>query len=308
MKVLFIEPPREFWFVMGEYMPPPFGIIQIAAYLEREVDGVEIELVDCTAQGLEWEDIDRTIEAYHPDIVASSAFGTCNAYLVLRTLEATKRVDEDILTVTGGQHFTATAQQSLETYPEIDVIVRGEGERTLTDIVRNPNDMVDTEGISFRRNGQVIHNPPRPLICDLHELPFPGYHLVRDLVGKYHFAAMAGYNAPYALVEGSRGCSHRCTFCSQWKHWEGAWRLKSPGRIADEIEYCYREFGSRFIWRRPDALPPVEVRRRHQEQGRSAEATSRRALLGYGRGRDPCRVDPEELQEGNRPKPVRRSS
>ena len=127
MKVLFIEPPREFWFVMGEYLPPPFGIIQLAAYLERETEDVEIEVLDCTAQQLGWNEIIRKIESFNPDIVAASAFATCNVYLVLRTLEIAKSVDPDILTVTGGQHFTATAQESLDKYPEIDVIVRGEG-------------------------------------------------------------------------------------------------------------------------------------------------------------------------------------
>jgi anaerobic magnesium-protoporphyrin IX monomethyl ester cyclase len=71
---------------------------------------------------------------------------------------------------------------------------------------------------------------------------------VRHLVHKYHFAAMAGRNAPYALIEGSRGCSHRCTFCTQWSHWDGRWRAKSPSRIAEEMRYCYMKFGSRFIW------------------------------------------------------------
>jgi anaerobic magnesium-protoporphyrin IX monomethyl ester cyclase len=65
---------------------------------------------------------------------------------------------------------------------------------------------------------------------------------------KYHFAAMMGAAAPYALIEGSRGCAHRCTFCTQWQHWSGTWRSKSPQRIADEMIHCYHEYGSRFIW------------------------------------------------------------
>jgi anaerobic magnesium-protoporphyrin IX monomethyl ester cyclase len=51
MKVLFIKPPKDIWFVMGEYLPPPYGIIQLAAYLEREVeDNVEIEVLDSNAE------------------------------------------------------------------------------------------------------------------------------------------------------------------------------------------------------------------------------------------------------------------
>ena len=55
MRVVFIEPPKDFWFIMGEYVPPPFGILTLAAYLEAPVDNVEIEVVDCHAEGLDWE-------------------------------------------------------------------------------------------------------------------------------------------------------------------------------------------------------------------------------------------------------------
>lgn len=252
MKVLFVEPPRNFWFVMGDYLPPPYGIIQLAAYLEREIKDAEIQVLDCTVQGLDWDGIKKHIESFNPDIVASSGFATSNTYSVVRTLETAKKVNPEILTITGGQHFTATAQESLEKYPEIDVIARGEGEQTLTELVKYASTkklaLQSIMGISFRQKKKIVHNPPRPIIKDLNDLPYPGYHFVKDFVHKYHFAAMAGRKAPYALVEGSRGCSHRCTFCTQWRHWEGTWRLKTPSRIADEIEFCYQNYGSRFIW------------------------------------------------------------
>ncbi|MEM3958099.1 MAG: radical SAM protein [Thermoproteota archaeon] len=250
-RVLFIEPPKEPWFLMGDYLAPPYGIIQLAAYLEREVENVEIEVLDCNAQRLDWRGMERRIEAFNPHIVASSALATCNTYVVARTLETVKKINPDILTVTGGQHFTATAQESLEEYPVIDVIVRGEGEQTLAELVKSRIEgtgFSSIRGISFRNGGEIKHNPPRPLIENLDALPYPGYHFVKDFVHKYHFSAMAGRNTPYALVEGSRGCAHRCTFCSQWRHWQGAWRVKSPKRLADEMEYCYRNHGSRFIW------------------------------------------------------------
>ncbi|MCQ5374607.1 MAG: B12-binding domain-containing radical SAM protein [Candidatus Methanomethylicia archaeon] len=259
MKVLFIEPPKEIWFVMGDYLSPPLGIIQLAAYLEREAEDIEIEVLDCSAQQINWEDMEKRIVALNPDIVASSALATCNAYVVVRTLETAKRVNPNILTVAGGQHFTSTAQESLETYPEMDVIVRGEGEETLAELVRRASEGVGDvkemtkkfahiRGLSFRHDGGIFHNPPRPLIDNLETLPYPGYHFVRDLMQKYHFAAMAGREVPHALIEGSRGCFQNCTFCSQRRYWQGVLRAKSPKRIADEMEFCYREYGSRFIW------------------------------------------------------------
>lgn len=251
MKVLFVEPPKDVWFVMGEYLPPPYGIIQLAAFLEKHSKDVEVEVLDCNAKHVDWQGLEKHVESSNPEVVASSSLSTCNAYVVCRTLEIAKKVNPNILTVTGGQHFTATAEESLREHPEIDVIVRGEGEETLAELVANANDKTafpQVKGISFRLRGKIVHNPPRPLIDNLESLPYPGYHLVKDIVHKYHFAAMAGRDVPYALVEGSRGCPCECTFCTQWRHWQGKWRLKSPKRIADEIEYCYREFGSRFVW------------------------------------------------------------
>lgn len=250
MRVLFVEPPKEFWFVMGEYLPPPLGILELATYLETQNKEVEIEVVDCQAQKVDWKGLERRIESFRPDIIAPSAMATCNTYTILRTLETAKKVNSDILTVVGGQHFTATAQETLETYPEIDVIVRGEGERTFSELVKaksKKQSLSDVEGISFRHNGKIVQNPPRALIENLDELPFPGYHFLEDCMHKYHFKMMAGAKK-YALIEASRGCPHRCTFCSQWKHWGGTWRVKSPKRIADEMEYCYREYGSSFLW------------------------------------------------------------
>lgn len=251
MRVLFVEPPKEYWFVMGEYLPPPLGIIELAAYIESQDKSVRIEVLDCQARGLGWKELERHIESSNPDIVAPSALATCNAYTVLRAVETAKKANPNVKTVVGGQHFTATAQESLESHQEIDFVVRGEGEQTFAELVqelekKRPN-FSKVEGLSFRKNGQIIHNPPRSLIENLDDLPFPGYHFVKDCMSKYHFTMMAG-DKGYALIEGSRGCPHKCTFCSQWKHWNGTWRIKSAKRIADEFEYCYNEFGNSFLW------------------------------------------------------------
>ncbi len=257
MKVLFVEPPKEFWFVMGEYLPPPLGILQLAAYLEEKMEKVEIEVLDCQAKNLDWRGLEGYMESFDPDIVASSSLATCNAYTAIRTIDAAKRVNPEVLTITGGQHFSALARESMETYPEIDVIVHGEGEQTLVELVKvleEGRSLSHVSGITYRHDGTVKHNPPRTLIENLDDLPFPGYHFVEDVASNYHFTMMAGPNVSYALVEGSRGCPHRCTFCTQWRHWGGMFRAKSARRIAEEMEFCYRNYGSRFIWLTDDNI------------------------------------------------------
>ncbi len=258
MKVLFIEPPKDFWFIMGEYLPPPLGILQLAAYLEQNENKSKIKVIDCQAHSLDWSGLEAEIRAFDPDIVAASGLATCNAYVTIRTLEVAKEVKSDILTVTGGQHFTALAEESLEAYPEIDIIVRGEGEATfcdLVDTVSNGESINRIRGISFRQKDKIVHNPSRPLINDLDELPYPAYHYVKDVVHKYHFKMMAGADVNYLILEGSRGCPHRCTFCTQWRHWNGKWRAKSAKRIADEMEFCFKQFGAKFLWLTDDYFP-----------------------------------------------------
>ena len=243
--------------MMGEYLPPPYGILQLAAFLEEKIRDVDIEVLDCQAKHLDWKGLQKYIESFSPDLVASSALATCNTYVAVRALEIAKKVNPNVLTVAGGQHFTALAHESLEIYPEIDVIVRGEGELALVELVRassQKSQLTKVNGISIRKDGKILHNPPQPLIENLNDLPFPGYHFVDDVIHEYHFSVMAGPRTSYALVEGSRGCPHRCTFCSQWRHWGGRFRAKSSKRIADEMELCYRKYGSRFIWLTDDNL------------------------------------------------------
>ena len=250
MKILFIEPPKDFWFVMGEYLPPPTAIIQLAAYLEQQRPQDELAIVDCQAEDLDWPDLERRIESEEPDVVAVSSLATCNAYTVVRTLDIAKKVAPDTLTITGGQHFTALAKPTLQQYPTIDAVVRGEGEQTLTEVVHaleKRGDFSGILGLTFRRGDGIVSNQNRPFISDLDDLPMPGYHLVEDYLGRYHFKMMAG-DRRYVIIEGSRGCTHDCSFCSQCNFWRHRWRAKSGERIAQEMEYVRERFDAEFVW------------------------------------------------------------
>jgi len=208
VKVLFVEPPKDPWFVMGEYIPPPFGILALASYLEanREAD---IGVVDCQAERLGWKSLEKRIESFEPNIVAPSGLATCNAYAVIRTAELAKKIDPSTTTIVGGQHFTALADESLETYKDIDVVIRGEGEQTLVELVEaleERKNLSRVKGISFRQGERVLHNPDRPLIKDLNTLPLPAYHYVKEHMKTYYFSLMTGKDSSFAIIEGSRGC------------------------------------------------------------------------------------------------------
>jgi len=249
-KILFVEPPRNYWFIMGEYLPPPTSLLILAAFIERKLPNLEIEVLDCQARRLDWKGLKNYIESSEPSIVLTSGF-TCNAYSCARTCEIAKRINPDIITVVGGIHFSFLADESLNNFPEIDYIVRGEGEYTLVDLIKTISAGKKTgyvKGISFKHKDKNFHNRPRALIKNLDDLPYPAYHLVEHHIKQYHFTMMAGKNSRYMLLEGSRGCEHKCTFCTQWNYWRGIWRSKSTKRIVDEIEYLYEKFGGIFLW------------------------------------------------------------
>jgi anaerobic magnesium-protoporphyrin IX monomethyl ester cyclase len=172
-------------------------------------------------------------------------------------VQITKKINPDTKTVIGGQHFTALADETLREYQSVDYIIRGEGEITLTELVKrinNDSSLSDVLGLSYRNNGDIVHNPDRALIHDLDALPHPGYKFVEDHMGKYYFSLMAEKDTRFAIVESSRGCSHNCSYCTQWCFWDSRQRFKSPQRVADEIEQVYSEYGSRFFWLTDDNL------------------------------------------------------
>jgi anaerobic magnesium-protoporphyrin IX monomethyl ester cyclase len=110
----------------------------------------------------------------------------------------------------GGQHFTALAEESLKAYPDIDFVVRGEGEQTLAELVQTlgrKTPLSNVDGISFRNQGEIIHMPDRHLIENLDDLPFPGYHFVEEHARKYHFKMMVGEKRRIFSCRGIKGLS-----------------------------------------------------------------------------------------------------
>ena len=250
MRIVFVEPPKEYWFVMGEHLPPPTACIQLAAYVEAKHKEYDITVVDCQAERLDWRGLERRLADLRPDIVAVSSLSTCNTYTVVRAMEVAKLAAPHAFTVTGGQHFTALSEPSLREYKVVDAIARGEGEETMLELaeaIESGRNLSGVRGLTFRHLDTVITNPPRPMLQNLDDLPMPGYHFVEEYLDAYHFKMMTG-GKRYMILEGSRGCNHACTFCSQCAFWGNRWRSKSGKRIAKEMEYLKNRFGAEFIW------------------------------------------------------------
>jgi radical SAM superfamily enzyme YgiQ (UPF0313 family) len=163
---------------------------------------------------------------------------SCMANLLPFTIQAMRALRErwpDRALVLGGVGSKSVEEKILARFPWVDIIARGEGERTGPELVRalrDGRDLGGVAGISYRtKAGEVRHNPDRPRIQDLDTIPFPAFHLV-DL------KRYAGYG-----MMTSRGCPYPCTFCSVAPVWNLESHSRSPANIVAEMAHLHREAG-----------------------------------------------------------------
>ena len=145
------------------------------------------------------------------------------------------RLAEDIPLVIGGYTATEKVEELFKNCQKVNIIVRGEGEETIRDILRGaPLDSI--LGISYKIDGKVIHNKNRPL-PDVNTITPPDRSLRR---GKY-YPALSGVgiaNLSFDTVLSSRGCPYNCKFCTFSLNPLGQRRYysaRTPVSVIDEI-------------------------------------------------------------------------
>jgi len=199
----------------------PVGLEYIAASIEKEVDDVHI--VDME---LEERPFQYFLDIFDPDLVGITMSATDHDE-GLRLAKIAKK--SGVTTVMGGYHPTAIPDELLS-HPQVDIIVRGEGELTMKELVQkgSPEGVL---GISYKKGKRIIHNPDRPLIGDLDSLPFPARHLRRHEY-KDH---MNSNSREFDVITMSRGCWGRCSFCCEPYMNKGRMRFRSPENIIKEL-------------------------------------------------------------------------
>lgn len=162
---------------------------------------------------------------------------SCMANLLPFTILAMRALREryaDRTLILGGVGSKAVEQKLLERFPWINIICRGEGERTGTELLRalhDGGDLAPVNGLSFRSNGRIVHTPDRQRIADLDAIPFPAFE-------KVDLSRYAGYG-----MMTSRGCPYPCTFCSVAPVWNLQSYSRSAKNIVDEMHFLHREAG-----------------------------------------------------------------
>jgi len=214
------------------------GLALIAAVLEKE--GHQVTVVDANVLGLQPEEI--VYRVTDADVVGLTAM-TPTVNTAASIAHYIKQANSNSTVILGGAHAILLPEETLATIPEVDVIVRGEGEETIIDLLRaleHKQPLSKIQGISYRQDGKVISTDARSAIVDLDSLPFLAYHLLP--MRGYRPHPPHGRALPFAAIITSRGCPYRCSYCSKPVFGDN-YRGQSSKRVVDEIAYHKRKFG-----------------------------------------------------------------
>ncbi len=260
-KLMLVRPPAHLWPLVNESdnFLLPLGLPAMAAYLRREMKGVEIKILDCLPDKVGWKSLEKAIADFDPDV-----FGVGDMVIYMhegmKAAALAKKVKPSVITLGGGHFHSHMPRYSLGKYPQLDFIVRYEGEETTREFLetlRAGGDISQVQSIAYRDGEQIVETPPRPLIASLDTLPMPAYDLMP--INKY---SPFGVMWPKTItIQGNRGCPYNCSYCS-WSAMEGEHvlgpdgrhvliptiRQRSAHRVIEDIDLLYGKYGIRYLF------------------------------------------------------------
>lgn len=179
-----------------------------------------------------WKEVKSTISAFKPTIVGISAKSQ-NFISACIIAKFAKEFSKDSLVIVGGPHPSMVGSEVLMS-PDIDVCVKGEGENTIVELleaINSQSSFKDIQGIIYRKNGEIIENPPREFIKDLDSLPFP-HESAPEVLKDYDQYPKTAFKHIFS----TRGCPYNCFYCGSRKIWSRKVRFRSPENVVREIK------------------------------------------------------------------------
>jgi len=253
MKILMLNPPYFPLFSRSSRSPSvaksstlyyPFFLSYAAGVLEDA--GFEVCLIDAPAEGLTRKAVIERIHNLRPDMAVCET-STPSIENDMEVAGEIKAAGVPFVAAVG-THVSALPEEVLSRCSPLDVAVRREYEYTIRELARRLEkegprmDPEGIEGVSFRRDGAVMHNADRPLIENLDELPFVS-RVYRDHLRRHIKSYFYGANMyPLVTILSGRGCIHRCAYCVYPQTMTGnLYRLRGVANLVDEFEFVKRE-------------------------------------------------------------------
>src|ERR1700761_3261971 len=227
---------------------PPLGLLYLSAYLKKQ--GHSVEIYDSTF-GTRAE-LENKIQEMPGGIVGIYTH-LVNRGALLMVIECARAVEATV--ILGGPESANYTGEYLRY--GADVVVVGEGETTLTDLLfalpsLGRHRLNDIRGIAFKSEaGDIVATGERGKINDLDTLPLPDREAIDhqkylDVWRKYHGASSIN------LIT-ARGCPYRCTWCSHavygYSH-----RRRSPENVAAEVAWIVERYDPDQLWYADDVF------------------------------------------------------
>jgi anaerobic magnesium-protoporphyrin IX monomethyl ester cyclase len=207
--------------------PPPLGVLALTAFLQRHGKSVELLDYQLNTNPIEEQLSVSALAGYMKSHVTSGTLGVSTMGgmlpIVILALREFKTDRPDTRIVLGGAGPSNVATDILTNFAWVDVVVRGEGEETLLRLLDSEHPPEKVAGLSYRQNGRVYDNPPRPRLQDLDGLPMPAY----DRLDMDRYAV--------ANIVTARGCPFACAFCEVPAFWGRSVTMRSLDNVMDEI-------------------------------------------------------------------------
>lgn len=254
MRILLVNPPHT---AIGSRIPnehlPPLGLLAIGGPLLDA--GHEVFLIDADIGPMPTGALVRRAASFHPDAILVGHAGSTSAHPTVCAL--TRRLQHALPRATiiyGGVFPTYHFREVLEQEPQIDIVVRGEGEAIALQLMQSLEEgtpLARVAGIAFREEGEIVETPPATMIQDL-----DAYRVGWELVDLQRYSYYGGRRA--VVMQFSRGCPHHCNYCGQRGFW-ARWRHRDPRKFAKEIAWLHRTHGIE-LFNLADENPTVNKR------------------------------------------------
>lgn len=234
MKITLIQPPKPSYGVQSEShweLARPFSLFFLAAFIEKHTrfDVQILDLEQNRYRNIPLEEVFHHCDSHIFGITAT----TYTRYEAVKIAEFIKRNYPGSTTIVGGVHFMHCPEDTLASVPEIDIVVRGEGEIiivALANAINNGQNIENIRGITYRINGKIISNPDQDLFEDLDSLPIYSKFSWEEYP-EYLFGSKEKIRA--TSVMSSRGCPFKCIFCSKAGM---KYRVRDAKKVVDEIQ------------------------------------------------------------------------
>lgn len=242
-----------------EELAHPIGPMYLAACLRKDNKDRYVEIFDTKLSVDVAGDLEKYMSRIKPDLIGIKSYSRDSdlLYSICRLIKTLKR---KCITVTGGPYANAMGKNLLKD-PCIDISVLHEGEITFVELInklekREP--ISDVKGIIYKKKGEIIETPPRPLIEKLDEIPFPAYDMTDDprYNGRYHMSVDRDGKYPDAVqvrpkamtIFTTRGCPYKCIYCHNI--FGKKFRARSAEHVWEEMKLLYNDYGVHqfFIW------------------------------------------------------------